>query len=222
MTRPIYVNKNLAAASSNVLGSISSATGAITLNTSGQPLDTPRRISIQSSVNISSGVTFTITGTVEGGGTKTETFYSSTGAAITSVDFLTVTSVSMSSVPAAGIPMTIGTNTTGGTRWIIADQILGGAIMGAITFSSSNNGMTATAEWTLDDPTNIYPITRLGQPFPQPTVWNSSMLNGVSTAANGIVNIDGQVITPAFAYRLTITSSSSGAGTVYATFLQQG
>lgn len=224
MTRPIYLSKSLNTASSNLLGSITSGASNTAVYTttvlSSITLDTPRRIAFQSSVNISSAMTFTVTGTVEGGTTKTEQIYSSTGAAITTVDFLTLTSVSVSSTP--NVPFTIGTVPIGGTRWVVTDQILGGPIMCALTFSSSSNSMTGTAEWTLDDPTGIFPISRTGQLYPQPTVYISSMVTAATGITNGIVNIDGQIATPAFAYRLTITSTSSGAGTVYATFLQQG
>lgn len=220
MTRPIYLSKSLNIASSNVFGSISSAaTPVLTLLTS-ITLDTPRRIQFASSANISSGIPFIVTGTIEGGGTKTEQIFSSTGAAITTLDFLTIKSVSYGNT--ASLPITIGTNNTGGTRWCVTDQILGGPLTGNITFSSSANGMTGSLEWTVDDPVGVFPIVNPGNPFPQPTVLVSSILGGVSGATDGIINVDGQIPIPAYAYRLTITSSSSGAGTVYATVLQQG
>lgn len=219
MTRPIYLSKTLAAASSNLLGSISSATQAVTINSSGQPLDTPRRIMIASSVSVSSGITFTVTGTIEGGGVKRETIFASTGVALTTLDFLTVTSVSISS--ATGLPFTIGTTALGGTRWVVADSVLGGPIGATITLSSSSVAMTGTMEWTHDDPTGSWPITRLGQPYPQPTVWTSSSLNAVNTATHGLVNGDVAGTLPVYAYRLTVASTVP-TGTVYATVLQNG
>lgn len=217
MYRPIYLNKNLVVASSTGLGSISSAAvPVVTIKTSA--LDTPRRIQFSSTGgNVSSGVTFTVTGTIEGGGTKTETVFASTGAAITTLDYLTLTSVLVS---CATLPISIGTNNTGGTRWVVVDEFGMDPINGSITFSSSSNGMTGSLEWTMDDPTGVWPISRLGQAFPQPTVWISSIVNNVSAATEGIINIDGQLPVPVSAVRLTITSSSSSAGTVYATILQ--
>lgn len=217
MYRPIYLTKSLVTASSTGLGSISSAaTPVVTVKTSA--LDTARRIQFSSTGgNISSGVTFTVTGTIEGGGTKIESIFSSTGAAITTLDFLSITSVVVS---CGTLPISIGTNTTGGTRWVVVDEYGMDPINGSITFSSSSNSMTGSLEWTMDDPLGLFPITRLGQPYPQPTVWISSIVNGVTGATEGIINIDGQLPVPVSAVRLTITSSSSGAGTVYATILQ--
>lgn len=223
MTRPLYFSKNLAAASSNILGSITAQTSVSTFAISllsSITLDTPRRIQFASSVAVSSAISIIVTGVIEGGGIKTEQIFSSTGAAITTLDFQRVTSVTTSC--ATAIPLTIGTNNTGGTRWIVADQILGGTIGCDITFSSSSNGMTGSAEWTLDDPTGVFPIVNPGNPYPQPTVMVSSVLSAVTGMTAGGVNLDGQMFVPCFAYRLTATSSSSGAGNVYATFLQQG
>lgn len=223
MTRPIYLTKRLNAASSNVLGTVTAQTSistfAISLLSS-ITLDTPRRIQFASSVNVSSAITFILTGVIEGGGIKTEQFYSSTGAAITTLDYQQVNSVSISS--ATGIPFTIGTNNTGGTRWCVVDQVLGGPLSGNITFSSSSNSMTGSLEWTMDDPIGNYPIVTPLNQFPQPTVLVSSILAGVTGNTDGIINVDGQIPIPAYAYRLTITSSSSTAGQVWATVLQQG
>lgn len=222
MTRPLYFSKSLVTASSTGLGSVSSATPTVvTLKTSA--LDTPRRIIFSSTGgSISSGVTITVTGTIEGGGTKVEQIAATSttaGAAITTLDFQTITSVAVS---CGTLPISIGTNNVGGTRWVVADQVLGGAIGCDITFSSSAGPITASAEWTLDDPTGIYPISTPGVANPQPTVMVSSVLSAVNTMTAGVVNLDGNVVVPIFAYRLTITSSSSTAGTAYATFLQQG
>lgn len=223
MTRPIYLSKTLNTASSNVLGSVTAQTSVSTFAISllsSITLDTPRRIQFASSVAVSSGITFIVTGIIEGGGTKTEQIFSSTGAAITTLDFQKVTSVSISS--ATGIPLTIGTNNIGGTRWCITDQVMGGPLAGNITFSSSSNSMSASLEWTMDDPLGNFPIATPLNQFPAPTVLVSSILSGVTGATDGIINVDGQIPIPAYAYRLTITSSSSSAGTVWATVLQQG
>lgn len=225
MTQPIYFSKSLVAASSNILGSITSGASNTAIFTttllSSITLDTPRRIQLASSVNVSSGMTFTLTGIIEGGGAKTESFFSSTGAAITTLDYQKITSISVSSTP--NIPFTIGTNTTGGTSWRILDYAHGGPVGGTITFSSSSNSMTGSLEWTLDDPGGNWPIIRPGIQFPQPVPWGSSgPLTAATGAVQGLINLEGTLYTPAYAVRLTITSSSSTAGTVYATVLEQG
>jgi hypothetical protein len=217
--QPIYLSKSLATASSTGLGSVSSAaTPVITIKTSA--LDTARRIAFSSSASVSSGVTFTVTGTIEGGGTKTETVIASTGAAVTTLDYLTITSVSVS---CASLPIVIGTVPLGGTTWHISAGNPPGPIGGTITFSSSSNSMTGMLEWTHDDPTGTWPIIKPGVAFPQPTVWVSSVFSGgVNTATHGTVNAEGSEYIPVYAYRLTITSSSSTAGTVFATVLEPG
>lgn len=223
MTQPIYVSKYLVTANASNLGSISTAASpAVTLNSSLFPLAVSRRIQLSSTTSISSGLFFTITGTIDGGGVKTETIYSSTGAAISTLDYLTVTSVYVSSGPLAS-PISIGTNNTGGTQWHVLDYSRGGPVGGTITFSSSSNGMTGSLDWTMDDPTGTWPIQRIGIAYPQPIVWGSSgPLTGATGAVQGLVNLEGSYITPAYAWRLTITSSSSAAGVVYATVLEQG
>lgn len=223
MTQPLYASKSLVTANASNLGSISTVTPAVvTLNSSLFPLDTARRIQLSSTTSISSGFFFTITGTIEGGGTKTETIFASTGAAISTWDFLTVTSVTVSSSPLAS-PISIGTNNIGGTPWHVLDYAIGGPVAGTITFSSSSNGMVGNLEWTLDDPTGTWPIVRPGVSNPAPVPWGSSgPLTGATGAVQGLVNLEGSLYTPAYACRLTITSSSSTAGTVYATILEQG
>ena len=218
--QPIYVSKSLVTASSTGLGSVSSATPpVVTLNTS--QLDTARRISL--SATAAFNATFVLTGTREGGGKMVETVIgASVAGAVSSLqDFLTLSSVSVSS--ALGIPISIGTNTTGGTVWKVTDWTKNPMMLSmAVTFSSTANSMTASADFTLDDPTGTY-----SDPD------NPGNLAPDVFTSTSIVSVTGPTLLPvaadAFgtgypvaAWRLTITSSSSTAGTVYATVMQAG
>lgn len=215
-----YVSKSLAAASSNGLGSISTAaTSVVTLNTSN--LDTARRIVFYSTAG-SSTVTYTVKGIIEGGGTQTETVIGSStaGTAATTLwDYQSVTSVSVSSN--MNIAAIIGTSSVGGTPWRLTDWDKDPIqLSAAITFSTSNNGMTGQIDITIDDPTSIYDNPFRTVPIP----FNSTSPVGTAASTNsiGIVNVDGSAIYPVAAWRLTITSSSSSAGTVYANVMQAG
>lgn len=104
----------LAAASANNIATSQTPTTTFTLNgstvTSGVAvLDTPRRV-LFTQAGSESGKTYTIVGTAWGGTPQTEVL--SAAAAATTVysalDFLTVTSITMSS--AAGAAITVGTN----------------------------------------------------------------------------------------------------------------
>lgn len=218
--QPIYVSKNLTAASSNGLGSVSTAaTSVVTLNTSA--LDTGRRIVFYSTAD-GSAMTFAVTGY---GDQRTAAFSESVRgstasglAATTTSDFSRLTSVSVSSN--ANIPFLIGTSSVGGTQWKLTNwygqppmQI--GA---ALVFSTSANGVTGQIDLTMDDPTQVFPNGAV------PTVFNSTAHGSVAASTNtwGIVNLDVNTLTPVAAWRLTITSSSSGAGTVSATVMQAG
>jgi hypothetical protein len=219
--QPIYVSKNLIAASSNGIGAISTAVpSVVTLNTSA--LDTGRRIVFYSTADAST-MTFTVTGY---GDQRTaafsETVTGSTAsgvAATTTSDFNQLTSVSVSSN--ANIPFLIGTSSFGGTQWHLTNwQISPLETCAYLHFSTSANGMQARYDVTLDDPTRTYPNPY----FSVPIVFNSTSPVGTFTSTDAIGNIcvDGNVMSPFAAWRLTITSSSSGAGTVYGAVLQAG
>ena len=220
--QPIYVSKTLNAASSNGIGSISTAVpSVVTLNTSA--LDTGRRIVFYSTADASS-LTLTFTGI---GDSRTTSFSEAVAgstasgiAATTTSDFSKLSSVTASSN--ANIPILIGTSSVGGTQWKLTNW-QGNAPMqvgAALVFSTSANGVTGRIDMTMDDVTGVYPnpVTSV------PTVFNSTGHIGTAGSTNswGILNHDGQVLTPIAAWRLTITSSSSGAGTVTATVMQAG
>jgi hypothetical protein len=221
--QPIYVSKNLVAASSNGIGSISTAVpSVVTLNTSN--LDTGRRIIFTSTAADTSSLTLTFTGLGEQRSKAfSESVSGSTAGAGTSAtttsDFLSVSSVTASSN--ANVPILIGTSSVGGTQWKLSNwHIAPHENCGYLHFSTSANGMQARYDVTLDDPTGTYPNPY----FSVPIVFNSTSPVGTFTSTDAIGNIcvDGNVMSPFTAWRLTITSSSSGAGTVYGTVLQAG
>ena len=218
--QPIYVSKNLIAASSNGIGSISTAVpSVVTLNTSS--LGTGRRIVFYSTADASS-LTLTFKGYGENSLTTTfsEAVIGSTAsgiAATTTADFIQLSSVAFSSN--VNIPIMIGTSSVGGTVWHLTDWYINpGIICGRLTFTSSANGVTARYEVTLDDPTRTYP----NPDFTVPNVFNSTSPVGTfaSTNSMGVLCVDGNVGSPCAAWRMTMTSSSSGAGSAYGTVFQ--
>lgn len=231
MTNPVYVSKNLIAASSNGIATFSSGlTAPTSLNSSG--LGTARRIQIAASSGSESGATFTITGTNQGGQTISETLTGPTSnvAVATTQDFLSVSSIVSSS--AINSQVIIGTNTQGGTPWQSVNLNISPIQIGAaMVFSSTANSMQAQIDLTMDYPFQV-PAVGLptgGLPAPintLPQVFISTVFSS-GTAGNtmGILNITSSTFitpTPIAAWRLTLTSSSSGAGTVNVAAIQAG
>src|SRR5512139_4282844 len=227
---PIYVAKSLGAASSNGLGSISTA-GVVTLNTSA--LDTARRIAFFSSGTVT-GVTITVKGWPEGfipTSSGENTSYnlalltesvSATAASYTTADFAALFSVSVSSAPNA--PMQIGTSSLGGTPWKITDWMFAARplqLAGQLEFSSTAAGTVASIEYTYGDVTEL--TGQYSDPYHTvPRVWTSSSpLTTASSNSQGPVAVDGQIMLPITAWRMTI-SSTSPTTTVYGTIFQAG
>ncbi len=225
--QPIYLSKQLAAASSNGIGSISTAaTPVVTVNSS--ILDTGRRI-VWTTTATSTSLGVTITGRLESnnvlaGALVSETIYGTTASSLpatTTWDFMQVVSIAYTSAP--GTPILVGTSSVGGTPWKLASQFpfQTAYISGEITFTSTALGMTGGFDVTLDDPTNTY--VRLDGP---PTVYDSTSPIGGATAAStnswGLVNADGNLAIPITAWRMTITSSGPTNGIVYGTIVQSG
>lgn len=228
MANPTYVSKNLVAASSTGIGTISSASPAVTALNSSQ-LDTQRRISIFSASASLAGFTFTVVGTREGAGTVRETITGPTSnvAVATAQDFLSVTSILASCAPIA-TPAIFGTNTTGGTPWQgINLDISPIQVGGAMTFSSTANSLTASVEYTMD---NVFlpPPAQVpgGIPYPintVPTIFTSTTFSSrTSNNADGINVVGTATLIPFQAWRMTLTSSSSGAGSVNMSVIQAG
>ena len=228
--QPVYVSKSLSAASSNGVGSISTAaTSVVTLNTSS--LGTGRRIVFYSTADASS-LRLTFVGYAEGSTSAAslrEIVAGSTGngiAATTTADFIAVSSVTFSSN--LSIPVLLGTSSVGGTNWQPTNWWSNNKmdLSGTLHFvdsagnTSSTTGITARYDVTLDN-------TMANPPNPfhgVPHVFNSTSPVGTfaSTTSWGAIAVDGNVTVPVAAWRVTITSSSSGAGEVHATVMQSG
>src|SRR5262245_44078618 len=160
MSNPVYVSKNLIAASSNGIATFSSGATSATVNSSS--LGTARRIQIAASSGSESAATFTITGTNQTGQTISETVTGPTSnvAVATTQDFLTVTSVISSS--AINSQVIVGTNTQGGTPWQGVNLGISPCqIAGTMTFSSTANSMAAQIDMTMDYP---FQVPSIGQP----------------------------------------------------------
>ena len=220
MSAPIYVSKILAAASSTSIGSISTAAGG-TVTLSCATLDTARRITVTSASL--SGPVFTITGLNQSGNVISETITPSTtvvSAATTTQDFLKVTSVTLScAITNSSGGLLIGTTTQGETPWYSVNTVPAPtAISFAIDVTSPSTVVAASFEYTLDQPI-FNPVTQTWQTAvptkgPVPTI--SSLGSTVTADTIGSINV------PIAAWRLTITSTSSSAGSVAGTVLQSG
>jgi hypothetical protein len=244
---PQYVSKSLVGASSTGIGTLSSASpGVATLNTSN--LDTQRRISIFSASGTLATATFTIIGTRQGGTPVRETITGPTSnvPVATTQDFLSVTSVSASSV--INTAATFGTNTTGGTPWNPVNTHVTPTHVGCfVTFSSTSAGMTASMELTMDDPTTAFyagsggsgpsvpggVVAPGGQQIPfnvPPQVINAVTFSSVTSNTFGALNIASTAggapaafAVPIWGWRMTLTSSSTAAGiSVNAAVIQAG
>ena len=213
--QPVYVSKNLIAASSTGIGTISSAGVVSTLNSSS--LGTGRRIAVWGSTSVAT--TFQITGTSEFGSVISETITgSSIGTEVaTTQDFLTVTAVTPGSTAITSTTGYIGTNTQGGTPWQVVDTWRNPTGLG-FNVTPTTTGIVASLEVTMDYPsynrqTSLWAgnNTLTG---PRPTI--STACSSVTAATNG------NIAYPLAAWRITLTSTSSGAGTVNATVIQSG
>lgn len=153
MSHPIVTAVSLVAAVANGLATTQSlaAAGPLTLNgskvTAGVGvLDAPRRVIITSAGN-DSGITWTVTGTR--GSWWASTAVSETikganvGVAVTTQDFLTVTSIVASGATASTV--TAGTNGTGSGPWVVWDKYAG-------DFAVSIYGyvLTGTPTWEIE------------------------------------------------------------------------
>jgi hypothetical protein len=212
--------KILAAASSTSIGSISTAAGG-TVTLSCALLDTARRISVASASL--SGPSYVITGLDQNGHVITESIIPSTtvvSAATTTQDFIKVTSVSLScSVTNSSGGFLIGTTTQGGTPWVPIDTTRNPInVVFGIDITSPSTVVVASFEYTQDYP-NFNPASNLwvGTPTntgPRPTISSFGSSVTLDTA--------GTITTPFVAWRMTMTSSSSGAGTAACSVMQSG
>lgn len=213
---PIMLSKNLRAASSNGITTFSSQ-GITTLNTS--DLGTARRLIVWGTSN--ANTSFVITGLNETFETITETVTGSTGTATVSTvqDFRSVTSIAPSAnVGSSTNSVSVGTNTQGGTPWQVIDMTRN-PINFAFNLTPSSTAIVASLEYSMDYP--VYdPINRV---WPDSANVNSGPAPVISTAASSVsAATQGVISTPIAAWRVTLTSSSSGAGTAFVVGTQAG
>jgi hypothetical protein len=219
--QPIYVSKILAVASSTAIGSISTAGGG-TVTLSCALLDTARRITVTSASL--SGPVYTVTGLNESLNLITEVITPSTtvGSAATTVqDFVKVTSVTLScAITNSSGGLLIGTNTQGGTPWQVVDTTRNPINLGFnIQITSPATTVAVSFEYSMDYPA-FNPVTRqwVGTPAtvgPRPII--STLGSTVTSSAT-----NGYITTPIQAWRITLTSTSSAAGSANASIIQSG
>ena len=229
--QPTYVTKALTVATSSGIGSVTGgASPVVTINSSVLAAGTQRRVILWTSAAIdTSGTIFTISGLRDDGTPVVESVLGTTNGTITRTtinDFASVTSITLSgSVTGPSTIVRIGTSSLGGTPWKLVDHWGATVALSAgITLSATTGNVGATIDYTNDDITNTYPNlnvqTTAALPLPVfPAVFQSSALTAVTSPTIGMV---GQLGLPFQAWRMTITSSSSSAGTAFATVIQSG
>lgn len=209
------VTKFLPTGSSTGVGSFSS--GAV-LTGGTATFTTARRLIVWGSSAL--GATITITGTSEGGGKISEVVASSTtvGATVQTVqDFMSVTAVTISCAVASTAGY-IGTSSQGGTAWQLVDTMKNPINMFFYVRPTSTT-VTVTLEYTNDYPSynvqaGIWDLSANSTAGPAPIA--STVVTALASAG-----FEART-TPFTAWRLTLTSSSSGSGTVAATVVQSG
>lgn len=221
MAAPIVFTKTLAAAvATNIALSQSPGAAALTLNgaaVSGgiATIDTAaanntaigRRVIVTSGGD-DTGITWTVVGTNAAGARISDTFAGvNNAAASSSLDFVTVTSITPSA--AVATTATAGTNGVGASRWIMLNNALTPMNL-AVAIELVTGSANYTLEYTFDDP-NL-----LGANVTAPLAFSD-----LSPAAliGGSATKDGVLTMPVFAVRLLI---NSGTGSLRARLLQAG
>lgn len=226
MANPSVVSKALIAGVSNGIcqAQTPGGAGALTLNgslVSGgvATMDSQRRVVIVSTSGSDAGVTFTVTGTNQGGAPISETITGVTTVAVQSkLDYLTVTGVTSSAGTTGAI--TVGTNSVGSSPWVV-DDYWATVFALAVAVEVGPGSVTCSVEHTYSDPnaqpdstyvdanwSNEPASSRPPVAFPNPTLTSISA-NGEAQYANW----------PIFAHRLTI---NSGTGTATMRSIQSG
>lgn len=167
-------------------------------------LGDPRRVLV-TTAGADAGKTMTITGTDANGNIQVDTVtLPSASTVYTSLDFLTVTGITISATAAGAI--IVGTNGIGGSRWVRFNDFAPSNISIQCDVTGTVN---YTVQATLDDPNDPF------NPTPaEDVIWvNSSDAAVVASSSTQQSNF---LFTPKYA-RVLI---NSGSGTVVATFLQ--
>ena len=209
------LTKNLIVASSTGVASFSSGGQAVTIQLS--TFDTPRRITVWGASIINGNVL--ITGTNEYGQTITETINASTvaGTVTTTLqDFLTLASIVTNSTTISSTGNYVGTSSMGGTPWVLIDKT---KLSNSINFQlvPTSTTVQVSFEYTFDDIS--YPWTNLTStgtrntsPFPTVSSLGSAVTAVTQNTLNFLPN----------AWRITLASSATLAGSAVATVIQSG
>jgi hypothetical protein len=187
-------------------------TGAITVGQYGTAtLDVARQV-LFTPAGADSGITYTISGTDVSGTAISETVtgVNNPSTAVTTLSYLTITSLSTSGAVAS--TMTVGTNGVAHSPWVMFDAYSASA---PISIQCTASGtVNYTVQQTLDNPTSLGNTTIYGRP---------DLVTWVNHPDTNLVSATGTVqgnyaYEPAFARVLL----NSGTGTVTATFIQAG
>lgn len=235
MGQNVTLTKALAASSANCICLSQAGTAGVSLTINGANavagqagmfatppasavLDTQRRVLITSAGN-DSAITFTVYGYNDAGAPINSTVTGSNGSTVaTPIDFASVYKVVPSGNTASTV--TVGTNTTGSTPWVLANRHVTPTMIGlALEFPSGS--VTASAEYT-DDPVTA--------PIPSPIAGGAPAAAYAPNSPNPNVNIvtglsaasayaDAVVQDTVYAWRLTVTS---GTGTAQLSGQQAG
>ncbi len=176
-------------------------------------LDTQRRVILTSGGN-DTGITFTISGAGDNGAPITDTVTGASGAAaISNLDFKTITGVTHTGTVAG--TLTIGTTTNFSAGIVVAATPWFGVNWHAQPVNIELSGIvTGTLTWgwqyTYDDPNNLPPGVLFPQPFNHPT------LNNITVSQDGAIN------DPVAAVRLVIISAATNTGSVRGTWMEAG
>jgi len=215
MARGAALTKNLTAASAVGIAAAQTlgAAGNFTLTATPVTLDTQRRVLFTFAAD-ETGHTFTIRGFNDSGGAICESIAGvAPGTVATNFDYLTITQVSSSAATAGNV--SIGTNTTGSTRWVLFNNGLSPPNLGMDMELVTGSG-TASVEYTNDDftvtgqeGTALVNLTAMTAPVAiAPTALSAKTASTQATLTN-----------PMRGWRLTI---SLGTGTWRATGIQSG
>lgn len=167
-------------------------------------LGDPRRVLV-TTAGADAGKTMTITGTDANGNIQVDTVtLPSASTVYTSLDFLTVTGITISATAAGAI--IVGTNGIGGSRWVRFNDFAPSNISIQCDVTGTVN---YTIQATLDDPNDPF------NPTPaEDVIWVNS--SDAAVVASNSTQQSNFLFTPKYA-RVLI---NSGSGTVVATFLQ--
>jgi hypothetical protein len=206
--RPVIITKSLAAASANNIALVQTvgSTGVVLLNgTTGGVLDTQRQVIIASGGNDSTK-TATIVGLNSANNNISEVLtLANVGNAVSALSYMTVTSITLSAAAAGNI--TVGTDTTGSTDWIMPNFNMTPFELRITT------QVTGSVTYNIETTNDIYWVPLTGKNAVPPIV------NVFAVASAQVAAAQTSIDAPITGYRFTITA---GTGTLTAQCSQSG